>query len=48
MNLIPRQLICGGYGNHPDAEISALTIPSASFYGLTTMLQHCNHIHCGA
>jgi hypothetical protein len=46
-SLVPRQLICGGYGNHPDGEISALTIPSAAFYGLTTMLEHLGHLHVG-
>jgi hypothetical protein len=44
----PRQLICGGYGNHYDAQISALTIPSAAFYGSETMRAHENHIHSGA
>jgi hypothetical protein len=44
----PRQLICGGYGNHFDAQISALTIPSAGFYGSETMREHENHVHAGA
>lgn len=44
----PHQLICGGYGNHRDSEISALSIPAAdSFYGSVTMQQHTNHIHAG-
>jgi hypothetical protein len=44
----PRQLICGGYGNHRDSQISACSIPGAdSFYGYQTMQEHCNHIHCG-
>jgi hypothetical protein len=43
----PRQLICGGYGNHYDAQISALTIPSAGFYGQTTMREHYGHVHAG-
>lgn len=46
--LHPWQLICGGYGNHRDAEISALSIPAAdSFYGPATMQQHTNHVHLG-
>jgi hypothetical protein len=43
----PRQLICGGYGNHYDPEISALTIPSAAFYGQATMRDHYGHCHAG-
>jgi hypothetical protein len=43
----PRQLICGGYANRPDAAIAALTIPSAAFYGATTMREHENHVHAG-
>lgn len=45
--LTPRQLICDGYGYLHDWEISACTIPSAAFYGGTTMSQHRNHIHAG-
>lgn len=45
--LHPWQLICGGYGNHRDEKISAFTIPGVSFYGPTTMAEHCNHIHLG-
>lgn len=46
--LAPRQLICGGYGNHRDIQISQYSIPSAdAFYGAATMAQHCNHIHVG-
>jgi len=45
--LLPRQLITGGVGNAADAEIAALTIPNAAFYGPTTMSEHCNHIHVG-
>lgn len=46
--LVPHQLISGGYGNHRDSTISALSIPAAdSFYGAETMQQHCNHIHVG-
>lgn len=46
--LVPRQLICGGYGNHRDLEISNCSLPSSdSFYGATTMQQHTNHIHSG-
>src|ERR1051326_8932104 len=33
--LLPRQLITGGVGNAADAEIAALTIPNAAFYGPT-------------
>ena len=44
----PRQLISGGYGNHRDLTLSALSIPgSDSFYGSKTMGEHCNHIHVG-
>ena len=46
-HLKPRQLICGGYGGVRDSEISACTIPSAGYYGTTTMSEHCNHIHVG-
>lgn len=46
--LKPWQLICGGYANRRDSDISKLSIPSAdAFYGSATMLQHCNHIHLG-
>jgi len=45
--LRPWQLICGGYGNRRDMTISMLTIPSAGFYGPSTMAEHCNHIHYG-
>jgi len=44
----PRQLITGGYGYHRDSVISSLSIPAAdSYYGSTTMAEHCNHIHVG-
>lgn len=46
--LKPRQLISGGVGNVRDSEISGLSIPGAdSFFGTSTMLDHCNHIHVG-
>lgn len=46
--LRPRQLICGGYGNHRDTDISNCSIPAAdSFYGSAVMAQHTNHLHCG-
>jgi hypothetical protein len=46
--LKPRQLISGGVGNVRDSEISALSLPAAdSFFGTSTMLDHCNHIHVG-
>lgn len=45
--LVPRQLICGGYGNMSSSDIAACTIPSPSFYGSVTMGEHRNHIHCG-
>ena len=46
--LHPRQLISGGYGNHRDMTLSALSIPEADrYYGSTTMSEHCNHIHVG-
>lgn len=46
--LAVKQLICGGYGNIRDSEISGFCIPAAdSFYGSATMLQHCNHLHVG-
>jgi Putative peptidoglycan binding domain len=46
--LKPRQLITGGCGNARDGQISALSIPAAdSFYGASTMADHCNHIHVG-
>lgn len=46
--LRPRQQICGGASNVRYSDISACSIPGAdSFYGSTTMLQHCNHVHCG-
>jgi len=45
--LKPWQLICDGYGYIHDSQISACTIPNASFYGYTTMSEHRNHIHVG-
>lgn len=45
--LEPWQLICGGYANKFDPDITALTIPGAWFYGGTTMSQHRNHLHLG-
>ena len=46
--ITPRQLITGGYGNHRDLEISNLSLPASdSYYGSTTMSEHCNHIHYG-
>jgi hypothetical protein len=46
-SLTPRQLISGGCGNVRDAEIMALCIPSAGFFGAGTISDHCNHIHVG-
>lgn len=46
-SLTPRQLISGGCGNARDAEIMALCIPSAGFFGAATISDHCNHIHVG-
>lgn len=46
-HLHPWQLICDGYGQVHDPQISALTIPNAAFYGYTTMSEHRNHVHCG-
>jgi hypothetical protein len=46
-DLTPRQLISGGVGNVIVPEISALTIPNATFFGPDTMRDHCNHIHVG-
>lgn len=44
----PRQLISGGIANRRDADCSALCVPGAdAYYGATTMMQHCNHIHVG-
>lgn len=44
----PRQLICGGFGDHRSADISSQCIPGADqFYGAATMQQHTNHIHVG-
>lgn len=45
--LRPWQLICDGYGGRHDPTIAALTIPSAGFYGSSTMAGHRNHIHVG-
>lgn len=45
--LAPWQLICDGYGYQHDRAISALTIPSAGFYGYQTMAAHRNHAHFG-
>lgn len=46
--IAPVQLICGGYGNKRDAEITALSIPGADlYYGSKTMQDHTNHIHVG-
>lgn len=45
--ITPAQLITGGFGNHSDSQLRSLTIPSAAFYGETTMAEHCNHIHMG-
>ncbi len=44
----PRQLICGGYGNHRDSAISACSLPGADgYYGATVMQEHTNHLHSG-
>jgi hypothetical protein len=45
--LAPRQIITGGFDNHPDFEISQYTRPNPGYYGATTMSQHENHIHVG-
>lgn len=45
--LKPAQLICDGYGYVHDSSIAACTIPSAGYYGYTTMSQHRNHLHVG-
>jgi hypothetical protein len=45
--LTPRQLITGGCGNARDPEIEALCIPSPTFFGVPTILDHTNHIHVG-
>jgi hypothetical protein len=46
--LKPRQLITGGCGNIRDMEISGFCIPAAdSFFGASTMADHCNHMHVG-
>lgn len=45
--IVPRQLICGGFGYRLDSEIYGLCIPSAGFYGWTTVREHCNHVHAG-
>ena len=51
--LSPQQLISGGYGNHRDFELTALclTWPRGynpdTYYGETTLSEHCNHIHVG-
>lgn len=47
-HLAPWQLICGGYGNHRDADVSKLSVPAAdSFYTSPVMAQHTNHLHAG-
>lgn len=43
----PRQLICDGYGGMHSQDISNCCIPSAGYYGYTTLSQHRNHIHAG-
>lgn len=45
--LRPWQLICDGYGYMHDSTISALTLPSASFFGYATMRVHRTHVHLG-
>jgi hypothetical protein len=45
--LRPRQLICGGSGYVLEPSIYACCIPSAEFYGWTTVREHTNHIHAG-
>lgn len=46
--LYPAQLICGGYNNHRDDDISKLSVPAAdSFYGGDVMQQHTDHEHLG-
>jgi hypothetical protein len=52
--LHPRQLITGGFGNHRDFNLTALTLPAGwadrtdgSGYNPTVMGEHCNHIHVG-
>ncbi len=46
-HLKPWQLISGGCANVLVSECEALTIPSAAFYGSTTMHEHTNHVHLG-
>lgn len=45
--LRPWQLICDGFANQHDNEISAQTILGAWEYGAATMAQHRNHVHYG-
>lgn len=45
--IAPRQLICGGYGNQADSSVRSMCIPSASFFGESTLAEHENHIHVG-
>lgn len=43
----PWQLISGGCANVLVPECENLCIPSAAFFGGTTLLEHTNHIHLG-
>lgn len=43
----PWQLIADGYAYTHDFTISALTIPSAGYYGYSTMRGHRDHVHAG-
>jgi hypothetical protein len=46
-SLSPWQLICDGYGNMHDSQVSACCIPNAAFFGYPTLSEHRNHIHVG-
>lgn len=46
-DLLPKQLICGGYGGIRNAEITALSLPSGDYYDSKTLGEHTNHIHVG-